>query len=60
MALRVDHLCDFISQFMTAMRQLQKAVNGKNNNLTSYKHDFERTKKQLEKYVTEVKGISKR
>ena len=45
---------------MTAMRQLQKAVNAKNSNLTSHKHDFERTKKQLEKYVIEVKGISKR
>jgi hypothetical protein len=45
---------------MAAMRALQKAVNSKNDNLSAYKHDFERTKKQLEQYVKEVKNITQR
>jgi hypothetical protein len=37
------------------MRNLQKAVNNKDENLNNFKDDFERTKKDLEQYVKDSK-----
>jgi hypothetical protein len=40
------------------MKNLQRAVNNKDDNLTNFKDEFERTKKDLENFVRDAK-ISK-
>lgn len=53
---RIDQLCLQIQQFLLAMRRLQRAVNNKEkDNIQELKAEFEKSKKQLEIMVKEVK-----
>lgn len=48
-------LCELVTQFMHAMRQLQKAVNRKQADVSEQKHEFELAKSNLQQLVQSVK-----
>jgi hypothetical protein len=51
----MEQLCLQVSQFLLAMRRLQRAVNNKDKDIQELKAEFERNKKALEMMVKEVK-----
>jgi hypothetical protein len=52
---KVEQLCLQVSQFLLAMRRLQRAVNNKDKDIKELKGEFERNKKALEMMVKEAK-----
>ena len=51
----MEQLCLQVSQFLLAMRRLQRAVNNKDKDIQELKAEFERNKKALEMMVKEAK-----
>lgn len=52
---KMEQICLQVSQFLLAMRRLQRAVNNKDKDIQELKAEFERNKKALEIMVKEAK-----
>ena len=56
---KIEQLCLQVSQFLLAMRRLQRAVNNKDKDIQELKAEFERNKKALEVMVKEEQAARK-
>lgn len=52
---KMEQICLQVSQFLLAMRRLQRAVNNKDKDIQELKAEFERNKKALEMMVKDAK-----